>query len=73
MFVVRFGDGGGVICMGERGKWSHHRGVNSDRSVMLIWTCGYARDEPSQNFDVKRTTFVFAMVVMHNQLVDFTS
>ena len=66
LFVVQFGDGGGVICMRERAKWSHHRGMNSDRSVMLIRTCGYASGELSRKIDAKRTTFGFAMVLMHN-------
>jgi len=49
-----------------KGKWSHRREVNSDRSVMLTRTCGYASGELSRKIDVKRTTFVFAMVLMHN-------
>ena len=66
MLVVRFGDGGGVICVWGREEWSHRRGVNSDRSVMLTRTCGYASGELLRKIDVKRTTFVFATVLMHN-------
>ena len=51
---------------GGKGEMVAPQGDNSDRSVILVRRCGYAWDEPSQNFDVKRTTFVFAMVVMHN-------
>ena len=49
-----------------KGKMVTPQGVNSDRSVMMTRTCGYASGELSQKIDVKRTTFVFAMVVMHN-------